>query len=127
MTTLRGGLFLALVAAVTAGLRAGDERDEKKREAARKEVLGLVRDLESKKDITRKAAAVAKKHELEHIKWGLARKAKGGIGHGKDGESIELVIVHLGKCKLTAAVLKKEQAELLKAVRVTVAIAEVTA
>jgi cytochrome c556 len=88
------------------------------------DVTALVKDLVAKKDISQKAAALAKIHHLEHVMEAFKEPEEGGIEAAKGG-SIEARIAGLAKRPLKAASLKEDRAELIQVARISAVIAEV--
>jgi Cytochrome C' len=119
-----GAALLAALAAVTAA-RADDDV-----EGAKKAILGLVKDLEAKKDIAKKAAAAAESHEIDLVMMGafkaLDKRGRGGLGAGKLGDGIEKAIEKLSDKGIKAAEFKAAQKDLVRLARVNLAVAEIT-
>ena len=126
MTKLRIACGVALLAAVVAVTAArADEAED-----AKKAVSGLVKDLEAKKDIAKKAEAAAKDHDLDYVMATfkpLDKRGRGGLGAGKLGDGIEKAIEKLSDKGIKAADLKAVQKDLVRLARVNLAVAEMTA
>src|SRR5262245_5077488 len=125
MTKLRIARGVVLLVAVMAAATARADDDEA--EAAKKAVTDLVKDLEAKKDIAKKAEAAAKDHDLDLVMGSfkvLDKRGRGGLGAGKLGDGIEKAIENLGKKGVKPGDFKGLQKDLIKLARVNVAIAE---
>lgn len=118
-------------AAVTPGFSADDEDDAAVKEA-QKGLLKLIgmngaAAKTEAKTIAEKARKAAGGDEgLKFVMRAYKPRAKGGIGVGAKGESIELKIISLGKRKLPAADVGKQKQDLEQIASVSKAIAEVT-
>jgi len=120
---------VALTLAMTA---AGVARDKEDDEAARKDVLDVLKAVEGGKDdkeLAAKADAIKKKdYELNNLMKVYKLKEKGGLGFGPEETSgIEQRIIQLEKLPrgLSPATLKKEKKELVKLARLNLAMAEI--
>jgi hypothetical protein len=110
-----------------------DEKDAKAVEAARNGILklkdmnGSAAKSEAKAiaDASRKAADGADEG-LKYVMRAYKPRAKGGIGVGAKGESIELKIIGLSKRALPAAEVGKQKGDLENIAAISKAISEVT-
>lgn len=124
MTRTRIIWGLGLLAAVVTTAARADEAED-----VRKAVVGLVKQLEGKKDIAKAAEQAAKDHEFYMVMAAFKPAKRGGIGVGEKGDSIEIKISRLERSGVRAAELassKDLQKQLLKVGRVSQAIAEMT-
>jgi hypothetical protein len=112
-----------VLAAVLALLASGQAQAPR---GAGKDVLELVRQAEAGQDVTARAAAL--KNRFRNV-LGVMNlynpRPRGGIGFGAKGVGLESRLVDLGEKEMTAAALKKESAELARAARVNLVLAEV--
>jgi hypothetical protein len=133
---LAAGAALALgiwCAATSTGWSADDEEDTKAIQEAQKGIVklanmnGAAAKAEAKAiaDKARKAAAGGDEG-LKFVMRAYKPRAKGGIGVGAKGESIELKIIALSKRALKDADVAKQSKDLDKIVDVSKAISEIT-
>jgi soluble cytochrome b562 len=133
---LTAGAALALgiwCAATSPGFSADDEADAKAVKEAQEGILkladmnGAAAKTKAKAiaDTSRKAAEGGDEG-LKFVMRAYKPRAKGGIGVGAKGESIELKIIGLSKRKLQAADVGKQKADLEKIANISKAISEVT-
>ncbi|HTU17089.1 MAG TPA: cytochrome c [Gemmataceae bacterium] len=96
---------------------------------AQQDVLKLVKSMNGNKgNVKAQTAAMKKKYNLEDIMWFYKPRKKGGIGFGKDGDSIELTIGKVGNPRAKGWTPKKRlamRADLAKVAEFNRAIAEV--
>jgi hypothetical protein len=126
------GALLALSLWSLTAYSADDEDDDKKAiKDAQEAVLKLMDAMNGGKgDVKGQAQAIHKKFtELKHVMWVYKPRAKGGIGMGKDGTSIETELARIGnprsKAKFTAKQMKELKGDLIKAGELSKTIAEV--
>jgi hypothetical protein len=133
---LTAGAALALgiwCAAASPGFTADDEDEAKAVKAAQEDILklkdmnGAAAKAKAKEiaDASRKAA-MGGDEGLKFVMRSYKPRAKGGIGVGAKGESIELKIIGLSKRALPAAEVGKQKADLETIAGVSKAISEVT-
>jgi hypothetical protein len=97
---------------------------------ANDDIVDLAKEIEKgadEKAVAKKVAEIKKNHEeLGTIMTAYKPKAKGGIGYGEKGVSIEIKLGDMEKNRgIAPATLKKEEAELVKMAYVNIAIAEI--
>lgn len=92
-----------------------------------KEVVALAEESEKGTDVAKQAAALGKRFGSVAAAMRLYNaRSRGGIGFGPKGVGIERRFVDVGERGITAALLEKESADLIRAANVNLVMAEVT-
>jgi len=109
---------------------SADDDETKARKEAQESVLKLVDSMRGNKgDVKARTAALKKKFaDLEPIMWAYKSRKKGGLGTGKDGDDIELMIGKVGNARAKGWTPKKRldmRADLAKVAELSRAITEV--
>jgi hypothetical protein len=113
---------------VTVGVGRAEEDGRKQIEAARKDLLALVKLAEDGKDFSAGAKAIRKKYDLEQVFQAAYRaRSKGGIGYGPKArfDGTEQALVRFTKRALSQEQFKAEQAELVRLAHLNVVMAEI--
>jgi hypothetical protein len=123
MTRAARGLAFGSVLVLGAGLLSARAQDLR---GVGKDVADLAREAEAGTDVSKKAAALAKRYaRTGAVMRVYSPRARGGIGFGPRGEGIEYKFLDLGERPLSAAALKKESPDLLQLAHVNMVVAEV--
>jgi cytochrome c556 len=111
---------------------SADDEDKEAIQKAQQEVNKLVESMDGGKgDVKAQVQAIRKKFDdLKPIMYVYKPRGKGGVGMGKDGASIETELAKIGsprgKEKLTPKKLESLQKDLIRAGKLSKAIAEIT-
>ncbi|HWG47030.1 MAG TPA: cytochrome c [Gemmataceae bacterium] len=111
---------------------SADDDDKKANKEAQEAVIKLMDTMDGKPgDVKAQTQAIKKKfEELKPIMWVYKPRKTGGIGMSKDGASMETELAKIGnprsKAKFTPAKLAEVKGDLIKAGKLSKAVAEVT-